>query len=314
MNSLLYMVWNVDPTLVEIGPLSIRWYGLLFALAFFAGFSIIQWMLKREEKPQKWMDSLFIVVMIGTILGARLGHVFFYQWDYYQDNLGEILMIWKGGLASHGAAIGIIIALYYWSRKTSKHSVLWILDRIVIVVALSGLFIRGGNFMNHEIVGKPTQTEYGVKFMRNYDDIGPNELQRVTQMPVFTDNQLDRDKLNAAYEELLTNPQYEEVVAQVPNRHPAQLYEAAAYTVIFLLLMAAYLFTGAGAMQGLFFGSFLILTFGARFIIEFYKEVQVAFEENLAFDMGQLLSIPLVLAGFFFIGRAIWKHKSESTG
>jgi phosphatidylglycerol---prolipoprotein diacylglyceryl transferase len=262
-------------------------------------------MFKRESQPQNWMDSILMYVMVGTIAGARLGHVFFYQWDYYQDNLFEILQIWKGGLASHGAAIGIILAVYLWSRKISKKSVLWILDRVVIVVALSGLFIRSGNFMNHEIVGKPTQTESGVKFLRNYDDLVPNDVQRATGIEVYTGNELDRDKVNEAYHELVANPKYQYVIDQVPNRYPAQLYEAVAYFVIFIALLALYYFTTVGTWNGFLFGGFLVLGFTARFFIEFVKEVQVEFEEGMALDMGQWLSIPLVLAGVFFIARAI---------
>ena len=313
MNTLLNMIWTVDPIFFELGPISVRWYGLLFAVAFMSGFYIIQWMFKKENCPPDWMDSVFITVMIGTIAGARLGHVFFYQWDYYQDNLLEILMIWKGGLASHGAAIGIILSLYYWSKKTSKKSILWILDRVVIVVALSGLFIRGGNFINHEIVGQPTRTESGVKFMRNYEDITPNDVQRVTQMEVYSDEKIDRAKLNAAYDELMTNEKYASVIEQVPNRHPAQLYEGMAYFVIFLLLIGAYMFTPIGEMRGLLFGAYLTLAFTARFFIEFYKEVQVEFEESMVLDMGQWLSIPLVVAGIFFMARAAMLHKKEAT-
>ncbi|HAW20448.1 MAG TPA: prolipoprotein diacylglyceryl transferase [Flavobacteriales bacterium] len=310
MDSLLYFVWTADPILVEIGPLSIRWYGLLFAMAFMAGFYILQWIFKKEDRPAAWMDSVFITVMIGTIVGARLGHVFFYQWDYYQNNLMEIPMIWKGGLASHGAAIGIMIALYIWSKRVSKKSILWILDRVVIVVALSGLFIRGGNFVNHEIVGAKTKTESGVKFMRNYDDITPNDVQQVTQMSVYTDDNLDRSKLNEAYNELINNDKYADVIAQVPNRYPAQLYEAIAYLLVFLILMGAYIYTGVGALPGFMFGAYLTLAFTARFFIEFLKEVQVEFEESMVLDMGQWLSIPLVLAGLFFTIRA-WRLKNK---
>jgi phosphatidylglycerol---prolipoprotein diacylglyceryl transferase len=313
MNTLLYVIWTIDPTLFDLGFLSVRWYGILFAMAFMAGFYILQWMLKRENQPAAWMDSVFLTVMIGTILGARLGHVFFYQWDYYQQNLMEIPMIWKGGLASHGAAIGILISLYIWSKRVSKKSMLWILDRVVILVALSGLFIRGGNFMNHEIVGKPTQTESGVKFMRNYDDISPNDVQQITHMDVFEGKNLDRGKLNAAYDELLTNPAYTSIIEQVPNRYPAQLYEALAYFLIFLVLMAAYILTAAGTMNGLLFGVYLTTAFTARFFIEFLKEVQVDFEESMVLDMGQWLSIPLVIAGVFFVIRAVMLKNKETS-
>lgn len=298
------MIWTADPIFFELGPISVRWYGLFFALAFMVSFYIMQGVFKREGRPAEWMDSLFITVMVGTILGARLGHVFFYQWDYYQNHLLEILMIWKGGLASHGASIGIILSLYYWSKKTSKQSVLWILDRIVIVVALSSLFIRGGNFMNHEIVGKPTNTEYGVKFMRNYDDITPNDVQRITQMEVYTDEVLDRDKLNGALDELVSNPEYANFVEQVPNRFPAQLYEGMLYFLIFIILAMLYLYSPVGNWSGFLFGLYLILAFSARFLIEFFKAVQVEFEETMVLNMGQWLSIPLVLVGLVFVIRA----------
>jgi phosphatidylglycerol:prolipoprotein diacylglycerol transferase len=311
MNSLLYFVWTADPTLIELGPLTIRWYGLLFAGAFMAGYSILKWILAKEKCPEEWIDSVFITVMIGTIAGARLGHVFFYQWDYYQNNLLEIFMIWKGGLASHGAAIGIILSLYYWSRKTSKKSILWILDRVVIVVALSGLFIRGGNFVNHEIVGKPTQTEYGVKFMRNYEDFSIVDLQNAIGKSVFTGEDIDSDKVNDAYDEITSNPKYSAIIDEVPNRHPAQLYEALAYFIIFLILFSAYLYTPVGSWKGFIFGSFLLLAFGSRFIIEFFKEVQVEFEENMTLDLGQWLSIPLVVAGVFFIARAVITERKK---
>lgn len=262
MNPLLFITWNVDPTLIELGPLTIRWYGVLFALAFLCGYYIMQWVLKREQLPVQWMDSLLLYMMVGTIAGARLGHVFFYDWASYRQNPIEILMIWHGGLASHGAAIGIILALWLWSRKVSKKSILWILDRIVITVALAGVFIRTGNLMNHEIVGSVTDVPWAFLFTRaGYDLLVP--------------------------------------------RHPAQLYEALSYLLIFMALLFLYVKRNAGARQGLLFGLFLILTFAARFVIEFFKEVQVAFEEDMTLVMGQWLSIPFVLIGVFFLVRAL---------
>lgn len=268
MNSLLYITWNVDPILFEVGPLSIRWYGLLFASAFFIGYYIMQKILEREGLNKDWMDSLLLYMMVGTVLGARLGHVFFYQWDYYQDHLLEILQVWKGGLASHGAAIGIIVSLFFWSRKVSKKTLLWALDRIVITVALAGMFIRTGNLMNHEIVGAPTDVSWAFLFTK------------------------------AGYAEL------------VP-RHPAQIYEALAYLLIFVFLGFLYSKREAGKREGLLFGTFLVMVFGARFAIEFYKEVQVAFEQTMALNMGQWLSIPLVLAGMFFIVRGLRNKKTD---
>ena len=262
MMHLLYITWEVDPILFELGPIAVRWYGLFFAIAFLIGYYIMQNMLKREGFNQDWMDSLLLYMMVGTVLGARLGHVFFYQWDYYQDHLLEILQIWKGGLASHGAAIGIILSLWVWSKKVSHQPLLWILDRIVITVALAAVFIRTGNLMNHEIVGSPWDGPWAFLFTR------------------------------AGYAELLP-------------RHPAQIYEALAYLVLFSVLAAMYYKTSAGKRRGLLFGSFLIGLFTARFFIEFFKEVQVAFEQEMTLNMGQLLSLPLVGIGLIFVVRAL---------
>lgn len=260
MNSLLYITWEVDPILIEIGPISIRWYGLLFAAAFLVGYSIMQRILQRENLPVSWMDSLLMYMMIGTIAGARLGHVFFYQWDYYQHNLLEILQPWKGGLASHGAAIGILISLWLWSRKVSNKPLIWVLDRIVITIALAAVFIRTGNLMNHEIVGAPWDGPWAFIFTK------------------------------AGYEVL------------VP-RHPAQIYEAISYLILFTILGLLYLKSNAAQRPGLLFGIFLIGQFTARFIIEFFKEVQVDFEAEMALNMGQWLSLPLIVVGLVFVLR-----------
>ena len=257
MMPLQYITWNVDPVLIELGPVAVRWYGILFASAFLAGYYIVQKILKREGLPVIWMDSLLMYMMLGTVLGARLGHVFFYQWDYYQDNLLEILQVWKGGLASHGAAIGIIFSLWLWSKKVSHKPLLWILDRIVITVALAAVFIRTGNLMNHEIVGAPWDGPWAFVFTK------------------------------AGY-------------AQLVPRHPAQIYEALSYLVLFIVLYALYYRTGAGRRPGMLFGLFLTGLFSARFIIEFYKEVQVSFEQEMVLNMGQWLSLPLIVIGLVF--------------
>jgi phosphatidylglycerol:prolipoprotein diacylglycerol transferase len=264
MNNLLYITWEVDPILFELGPLAVRWYGLLFAMAFLIGYYIMQNFLKKESLPVEWMDSLLMYMMIGTIAGARLGHVLFYQWDYYQNNLLEIVQIWKGGLASHGAAIGIIASLWVWSKKVSKLPLLWVLDRIVITVALAAVFIRTGNLMNHEIVGAPWDGPWAFLFTK------------------------------AGYIEL------------VP-RHPAQIYEAIAYLGLFLLLLGLYFKTSAAEKKGMLFGLFLIGLFSARFIIEFFKEVQVEFEAEMALNMGQILSLPMIAVGAGFFFRALAK-------
>ncbi|TXC78466.1 prolipoprotein diacylglyceryl transferase [Luteibaculum oceani] len=248
------ITWNVHP---EIFPdtLPIRWYGLLFASAFLVGYEVLKRIFKHENKPEEWTDKALIYVMIGTILGARLGHVFFYDWGYYQNHLIEIPMIWKGGLASHGAAIGNILALIYFSKKVTKLTPLYILDRVVVTMAIGATFVRLGNLMNSEIIGKPTGSDFGFIFKR-IDGVA---------------------------------------------RHPAQLYEAVCYLFIFILLRHLYYKLNWGNYAGRLFGVFLAAVFFARFVIEFFKENQVAFESELPLNMGQLLSIPLVLAGVAFI-------------
>lgn len=246
--------WNVNP---EILPdlLPIRWYGLLFAAAFLLGYEILKRIFKHEGQPQEWTDKALIYVMVGTILGARLGHVFFYDWAYYSQHPSEILMIWKGGLASHGAVIGNIIALILLSKNVTKKSPLYILDRVVLTIAVGASFVRIGNFMNSEIIGKATGSDWGVVFER----------------------------------------------VDMVARHPAQLYEAGCYLIIFLVLHRLYYKYSWGQFRGRLFGLFLAALFTARFVIEFFKENQVAFEEELTLNMGQYLSIPLILIGLAFI-------------
>lgn len=271
MQSIGVIVWNftpeIFPSIFENIGFSPRWYGVLFALGFVIGYQLFLKMLKAEKRPEEWMDSLLIYTMIGTVLGARLGHVFFYDWGYYSQHPAEILMTWKGGLASHGAAIGIILAMYLWSKKVSKLSMLWVLDRIVVTVALAGFFIRTGNFLNSEIIGMPTNLPWAVIF------------ERVDLKP----------------------------------RHPSQLYEALAYILIFAFLFWSYWKNKKGEYQGWLFGMFLILIFGFRFSIEFTKEIQSAFEAGMALNMGQILSIPLVLTGIYFVIRSK-KHHDERSG
>lgn len=260
---LTFITWNIDPTLIELGPIQIRWYGLLFAASFFLGLKLMGRMLKNDGAPESWLDKLFIYVIIGTVAGARLGHVIFYDLSYYLNHPEEIIMIWKGGLASHGAAIGIIISCYLFARKIANKSLLWVLDRVVLTVALAGVFIRTGNLMNSEIIGQPTEVPWAFIF------------ERIDALP----------------------------------RHPAQLYEAISYGLIFILLWWLYWKKQAYKQVGLLFGLFLVLLFSARFIIEFVKANQVAFEANLPLNMGQILSLPCVLVGLYIIYQS--KKKNE---
>ncbi|NJD21829.1 MAG: prolipoprotein diacylglyceryl transferase [Melioribacter sp.] len=249
--------WNVSPDIFSIGPITIRWYGLLFAMSFIVGYQIMVIIFKRENKSEHDLNDLVWYMILGTVLGARLGHCLFYNPDYYLSHPLEILQIWKGGLASHGAAIGIITALVLYTRKKKEISFLWVIDRIVITVALSGFFIRLGNLFNSEIIGKPTNGNWGFVF-------------------VSVDN--------------------------IP-RHPAQLYEAIAYLLIFIFLLSFYFRVKGKFKNGLLFGLFLITVFGFRFFVEFLKENQSIFEQNLFLNMGQLLSIPFVILGIYFLFR-----------
>ncbi len=264
------ITWNVNPEIVAIGKLSIRWYGLLFASAFLSGYFVFNRYLKTERLSQEMLDQLLIYVAIGTVIGARLGHCLFYQPDYFLANPAEILMIWKGGLASHGAAIGILLALWLYVRK-QKLSFLWLIDRIVIVVALGGAFIRLGNLFNSEIYGGPTSLPWGIEFVR------------------------DR----------LYDSTTGELLPTVP-RHPTQLYEALSYIAIFSILFSFYRKNYEKVRDGFIFGVFLILLFSVRFLIEFVKNDQVAFEANMSLNMGQWLSLPFILAG---VGMIVWTKR-----
>ena len=166
-----HITWDVSPVIVDLGFIALRWYGLLFALGFLIGLFIVRKMFQAENAPEEWLDKAFIYVVIGGVVGARLGHVFFYDWDYYSTHLSEIPQVWKGGLASHGGAIGVILALWIYSRRVSKKSILWILDKVVVPTALAGCFIRLGNLMNSEIVGKPSDVSWAFHFVNGHSGV-----------------------------------------------------------------------------------------------------------------------------------------------
>ncbi len=256
---LQFIVWSPSPEIFSIGSLAVRWYGLLFALSFFFGYIIMLRFFKKEGVPVKVLDELTTYMIIGTILGARLGHVFFYEPAWYLAHPIKILQIWEGGLASHGAGIGIIAALLIFSY-VKKRPFLWVMDRIVIVVALAGFLIRMGNLMNSEIYGLPTTLPWGFKFVNS------------------------------------TTPED----GLVP-RHPTQIYEGLSYLISFVVLLWYYYKKDGKPAVGMLFGMFLVMIFGVRILIEFIKEPQVGFEEGLTLNMGQLLSIPFVIAGLIFI-------------
>lgn len=260
---LLVIPWDVNPEIFRIGSFAVRWYGLLFASSFLFGYIIMQKIFRNEKLKDTVLDRLTIYMAIGVIVGARLGHCFFYEPGYYLSNPGEILKIWHGGLASHGAAIGILLAVWLFVRKEKKDYT-WALDRIAIVVALSGFFIRMGNLMNSEIYGVETNLPWGFVFLRN---------------------------------------------GETAPKHPTQIYEGLSYLIIFIILYRIYWKNKGSHIQGTLISLAMILIFIARFFIEFLKEDQVAFEATMKLNMGQLLSIPFVLAGAVWFYLSVRKNK-----
>jgi prolipoprotein diacylglyceryl transferase len=250
-----FIHWNISPSIFSLGPVSVRWYGLLFAMSFVVGYYIMLRIFRKENIPEPLLDQLSMYMLIATVVGARLGHVFFYEPASYLAHPLDILKIWQGGLASHGAAIGIIVALLLFARKT-RQPFFWVIDRIVIVVALSGFFIRTGNLFNSEIYGNLTNLPWGFIFER---------------------------------------------AGETLPRHPTQIYEGLCYLILFFFLLLFYYKKDGKPRSGYLFGIFLIVVFGFRFIVEFIKEPQVEFETAMTLNMGQLLSIPLVIAGIIIL-------------
>jgi phosphatidylglycerol:prolipoprotein diacylglycerol transferase len=262
-----YIIWDVNPEIFSIGSFSIRWYGLLFASGFLVGQRIMAHIFQKEGLKETLLDSLLLTMVITTVVGARLGHFLFYEPEVLFKNPLQVITPPFAGLASHGATIGILLGLYFYARA-KKMNFLWVVDRIVIVVALAGCFIRMGNLMNSEIVGKVTDVPWAFVFTRNFE---------FTQYP----------------------------------RHPAQLYEAMACLVLCFLLFWMWNKRKTQTPQGLLLGIFLIWVFGLRFVFEFFKENQVAFENELQFNMGQILSIPAILLGIVFLAYAFRNKDKE---
>ncbi|KAA3436558.1 prolipoprotein diacylglyceryl transferase [Rufibacter hautae] len=260
-----FITWDVSPDIFSLGPVTVRWYGLLFALAFVLTQPIEKYIYRKDGRTDEDVDILTMYMIIGTVIGARLGHCLFYDPVHYLSNPLEIFKIWEGGLASHGGTVGILLALYMFCRKY-KFDYLWVLDRIVIVVAVGGACIRLGNLMNSEIIGRPTDVPWAFKFVRN------NEL-------------------------------FNGVRAFVDPRHPTQLYESLFCVFLFILLYFLWK-RGAGQVRGLLFGLFVTLLFTFRFLVEFLKENQEEFENALPLNMGQWLSIPLILIGIVVLVNA----------
>jgi len=302
MTHALNIVWNPSEG-IDLGFFVIRYYSLMFVVAFGLGWYIMKNIFERENEPIEKLDTLFIWTVLATLIGARLGHVLFYDWEYFRNHLLEIFLPFRfspnfeftgyQGLASHGAAIAVIITMYFYSKKILNRPVLWILDRIVIPVSSGAIFVRLGNFFNSEIVGKETTSSFGIKFVR--DQFSPRDAVNATQIT----------NPKEAYHAIATNPQFTALLQQVPAKHPAQLYEAVCYLFVFALLFFLYWKTEAREKSGYLFGLFLTLLWSVRFVVEYVKESQGGFESALGlFSTGQWLSIPFILIGLYFIFTA----------
>lgn len=285
--------WDVRPQLID-GWDTPNLYGLLFVTGLILGYFVIRKMFRKEGIPDSKLDTLVLYVVAATIIGARLGHVIFYGpwWDGvnangvfeegYFSHPANIFKVWEGGLASHGGGFAILFALWVYTKRVSKKSYLWILDKIAAPVAAAGIFIRLGNLVNSEIVGKETDVPWGFKFIYH-----SGSIREGAGMQVF----------------------WEDVIV----RHPSQLYESLAYLGIFIFLMVLYWKREAVKREGVVFGWFMILVFGARFLIEFTKEPQVTERGEWLLNTGQLLSIPFVLVGVYLLWRARSKERTATS-
>ncbi len=308
--------WNPEGTLFKLGFIQIKYYNLLWIAAFVVGWFIMKKIFENEKKSMEKLDSLFIYTVVSIMLGARLGHVFFYDWDYYQNHLVEILLpiresangnlfgIINGyeftgftGLASHGATIAVIIGMWLYCRKWKDIKMLWLLDRLVIPSAIGACFVRLGNFFNSEINGRIVDKSYflATRFIRDSDD-----------MPAYKAMSLTKETTeNAAYKAIQHNPDFANVLESIPYRHPAQLYEAICYIFVFVILYQLYWKTNKKDKPGYLFGLFMALLFIVRFVVEFFKKSQGGFEDSLGdvLTTGQWLSIPMIIIGLFFMFR-----------
>ncbi|HQX03332.1 MAG TPA: prolipoprotein diacylglyceryl transferase [Flavobacterium sp.] len=299
----LSFVWNPSEGF-EIGSFTVRFYSLMFVIAFGLGWYVMKYIFIRENESLEKLDSLFIYTVIATLIGARLGHVIFYQPELFREDPLSIFLPIRtkpsfeftgfSGLASHGAAIAIILFMIYFSKKIMHKSLLWVLDRVVIPVASGAVFVRLGNFFNSEIVGHETTSSFGIKFVQDF----------YSKREAVENTQIANPK--EAYKAIAENPQFSNLLEAVPAKHPSQLYEAFFYIFVFLILFFMYWKTDARKKEGLIFGTFMVLLWSVRFGVEYLKESQGGFETYPLFNAlttGQWLSIPFILIGFYFIFR-----------
>lgn len=287
---------------IDLGFFIIRFYSLMFVVAFSLGWYLMKKIYIREKISMEKLDSVFIYAVIGTLIGARFGHVFFYDWDYYRNNLLEIILPFRfkpefefigfRGLASHGAAIAFIVAMYYYSKNVLKKHPLWVMDRVTIPAAVGGIFVRLGNFFNSEIIGDPSgDAVFGVKFIR--EALSKSQVVKETGIK----------DINDAYAAVVNNPKFSGILEAIPYRHPAQLYEAFGYVFVSLILWLLYWKTDKRNNRGFLFGMYMMLIFIVRFIVEYVKTSQDGFGDgpNGILSTGQWLSIPFIIVGLYFV-------------
>jgi len=264
----LFIKWDVSPIIFALGNIEVRWYGLFYAIGFLVGITCIDKGLKHDGAPKGWTDTVFMWMVLATIVGARLGHVFFYDWDYYSQNLSEIPKIWHGGLASHGGAIAVVITACILSVKLCKQRIWWLADRIWLGAPFLATMIRLGNLMNSEIYGHPTDVPWAFLFVRGEE-------------------------------------QFFDAAGNLMPCHPTQLYESLAYFITFAIITLIYWKFNGGKYYGLLSGIGFLGIFVSRPIIEVFKNNQSAFEANMFGNMGQWLSVPFIILGIFLIARSI---------
>lgn len=381
MSLLNYIIWNGSPEIFTIGWITLRWYGLLFALGFLISQQILYYMHKQEGKPERDVETLTIYMVVSTIIGARLGHIIFYEPDMIWNDPLSIFLPFKFspefqftglmGLASHGAAVGILFGLWLYSRKNKPgQNYLQVLDRIVILVTLTGALIRFGNYFNSEILGKPTNSPTGVVFVSRVTEAikgdkndTNNRIESVTvhQVPdapisgdgrvpiklfiffkpgidestagIYVQTELrnvlaylsrpgsdpaivDQSAMDPIQFQTITDPDTKQVMARVVTtgivRHPAQLYESISCVILFVFLFSIWMRYKINLPEGRIFGFFMIILWSLRFAYEYLKENQVPFEDKLPLNMGQILSIPLVIVGIFILIRSYHQQQENS--
>lgn len=334
---LQYIIWDVSPEIIEGSR--VRWYGLFFAIGFFVSYTFLGKIFKKEGLSQKELDNYTFTTFILLLLGLRLGHCLFYEAKEYLANPIRILYVWEGGLASHGGAIGLLVSFFVFSKKYDK-SFIWIASRSAVVVSFTAACVRMGNLMNSEIYGYVTQVPWGFVFLRDALITAPHEIVQETllqsgiiktqlaeQFQQFIDLNNSLFARGIPYQEFESSLIKLGFVAQenasklphilvkaniLPAHHPTQIYEALTYFIIFVSTISYYFIR---AKKGLAISSYSILgfvfisIFGFRFFIEFIKNNQVDFEQSMALNMGQWLSVPFIIAGIIFFYIAYKEHK-----